>query len=217
MPIDPVPPDLAIAAVTMALKRLLQSALNRSPLGGEVRTDRPDRVPDAATPVVNLYLHHGLINPFMRNDDVLPDIDRAAGAATARLTRRRRVPLQLNYLLSFYGDDRTLAPQRLMAGCVAALHDTPVLSAEAIAAGAQATLSRPDPVSAAGFEDVVLTVGGISLDDSFRLWSMIKAPFALSIACEAATAVVYGTSQADDVYLVETLDLQVVPPARPGA
>jgi hypothetical protein len=212
-----LPTDVAIAAVTLALKQRLQVALNRSGVGGEVRTDKPDKLTDTASPVVNLYLYFATINPFMRNNDLEPELVRDPGGKTGELVRTWRTPLSLQYLLSFYGDERTLVPQRLMSVCIAALHRTPLIAAKAILAGAQAAAAEPGGApDLDGVEDVTLTFMPLPLDDAYRLWSAFKAPYALSICYEAGTAIVASEPQTAPVDLVEDVDLRIkLPPPPP--
>lgn len=213
-------PDLAIASITLALRLRLQAALNRAgDLGAEVKTERPDKLTDTGSPVVNLYLYQLNLNPFMRNNDVDPTILRTPDGkggyqVGAEQVQTWRVPLKLHYLLSFYGDERTLIPQRLLATCVAILHRVPVVDSKAVAAAAASLGDSNDPAPPPDFEDVNLTFADLSSEDNYRLWSSFKATYALSVGYLADTAIVYSTPQTDPVDLVLDLDLSVETPAR---
>lgn len=206
-------PDLAIASITLALRLRLQAALNRAgEAGAEVKTERPDKFSDTGAPVVNLYLYQLNINPFLRNDDIEPVIVRTQDGhggyqVGAERVQSWRVPLKLNYMLTFYGDDRILVPQRLLATCVAVLHRLPVIDAKAVAAAAMALGDKTDPAPPDDFEAVNLTFADLSLDDTYRLWSAFKAGYALSVGYMAETAVVYTLPEIDPVDLVLDLDL----------
>lgn len=200
----------------MAIRQRLQSALNR--LGepvGEVRTERPDSLSDTGTPLVNLYLYQLRLNPFMRNNDLEPEVRRTlvpgGGYETqAELVQAWRTPVQLFYLLSAYGDERALVPQRLMAACIATLHRRPLVDARAVASAVAAltggaAADPPDPVP----DDVAIAMQDTALEDSYRLWSAFKATYALSTVYVADTAIVYSAPEPDPVDLVQKLDLRI--------
>ena len=209
--------DLAIASITLALKQELQSALTRaSALGAEVRTEKPDKLVDTSAPIVNVYLYQVTLNPFLSNEDLFPELLRDPDGKTGKLIQTWRVALKLHYLISFYGDERALVPQRLLATCVAALHRAPVITKQrAISISAQAP--DFDPASFADFEDVELSFIPLTLDDSFRLWSAFKASYALSVAYQATTAIVGSAPLPEPVDLVEDVDVRVVPIPREGS
>ena len=48
------------------------------------------------------------------------------------LVQRPRVALDLHYLLTFYGDEMLLEPQRMLGNVALALHTTPVLTRKMI-------------------------------------------------------------------------------------
>ncbi|MDO9338072.1 MAG: Pvc16 family protein [Caulobacter sp.] len=211
-------PDLAIASITLAIRQRLQAALNRvGSLGGEVRTERPDKLTDTGAPIVNLYLYQLNLNPFMRNNDLDPVIVRTPDTSggykiPATSIQTYRVPLKLRYMLSFFGDERTLVPQRLLAVCVAALHRLPQIDARAIGAAAglvrgSTTAGSPPPEPLPDFDDVNLSFADLTLDDTYRLWSAFKATYALSVGYLADTAIIYSAPEPTEVSLVEELEL----------
>lgn len=203
--------DKAVAAVTLGIKHTLQSALNQSSeLGAEVRTEKPDRMSDTTAPTVNVYLYQASINPFMRDDDILPLVRPAPGNKTATLVQTWQVPLRLHYLISFYGDESALVPQRLMAVCVAALHRHPNIPAER-AATLAAALGPDDGQAPPPFRDVSLSFTGMSTDDIFRLWSSFKASYALSVAYEATTVIVASAPADSQSWLVQEPVVAVEP------
>jgi Pvc16 N-terminal domain len=218
-----IDPDLAIAAITQAIRQRLQAALNRAgDLGGEVRTERPDKMTDTGAPVVNLYLYQLNLNPFMRNNDIEPEVRRGPVSGTgvypvaAEQVRVWRVPLKLLYLLSFYGDERTLVPQRLLAVCVAAMHRWPVIDAKAVAAAAASLGETPPPDPPEDYENVNVIFSNMSLDDIHRLWTSFKGNYALSVCYLAETAIVSARPQTSPVDLVLDIDLDLtaLPPGQ---
>src|SRR5690348_9540501 len=99
---------LAIATVTAMLRSVLRNALTGINVSGaDVTSLRPD-APNLPNPGVNIFLYRVAPNPFFRTAD-LPT-RRADGA----LLRRPQAALDLDYLLTFYGDDNVEEPQRLL-------------------------------------------------------------------------------------------------------
>jgi hypothetical protein len=187
---------LAIATVTAALKELVRTAVSVVP-GADVTTDRPEtKTNGAAATAVNIFLYRVAPNAALRNDDV-PTRD-----GDGRLTRRPRAALDLDYLLTFTGDEGELEPQRLLGTTVVALHSRPVLTRDAIGdliAGAS-TAPPSDPRSHLGESDldrqpelVRLTPLPLGLDELSKLWSVFfQTPYALSLAYEASVVLVEG-------------------------
>ena len=132
----------AIATVTATLQRVLQDAIHSDVAGSTVSTLKPTEAASAALPAsrVNVYLYSATQNPHRSNLD-LPTRRPDGG-----LAQRPQVALDLNYLLSFYGDDATLEPQRLLGSVVAFLHSQPLITRpqiEAVVQDAVEAVSRP--------------------------------------------------------------------------
>lgn len=118
--------DLALAGLTSALQVILGPAAAVVP-GAHITTQRPDRL-DALNLKrgLNLYLYAITPNPQLRSDD-LPT-RRADGSFRTRPT----LAVNAHYVLSAYGDDGTLEPQRLMGGALTHLHAHPILRPDQI-------------------------------------------------------------------------------------
>ena len=99
---------LAIATVTAALRRTLETAVDADVPGASVTTNRPQD-PSTGTngPGVNIYLYQVTPNTAWRNAD-LP-----TRRTNGDLIQRPKVALDLHYLFSFYGDETALEPQLL--------------------------------------------------------------------------------------------------------
>lgn len=175
---------LAIATVTATLRRVLQDAVNPDVAGAKVTTVRPDSLtaPNPA-PGVNIFLYQVTPNPALRNSD-LPTRN---GSAT--VVQRPRAYLDLHYLISFYGSDAELEPQRLLGGVTRALHGRPIVTRKAIrdmlGDAAFAFLAGSNLADA---EEVVrLTPTALSLEELSKLWSVFfQTPYALSVAYHAS-------------------------------
>ncbi len=160
---------LAIATVTAALRRTLQAALDIDVPGAKVTTVRPDGsgsgVPNTGA---NLYLYQVTPNASLRNAD-MPNRN-----SEGRLIQRPQVALDLHYLLTFYGDDNELKPQRLLGSVVRTLHARPVLTRQMI----KKTIDDPafaflhNSNLAEAFETVKFTPVPLSLEELSKLWSV---------------------------------------------
>lgn len=114
---------LAIAAVTETLRNLISQGLDSAQVSGAwVSTVSPDQpASKLAIPGVNIFLYQISPNAALRNRD-LP-----TRAADGTLLNKPTAAVDLHYLLTFYGDDFTLEPQRLLGATTLALHTTPTL------------------------------------------------------------------------------------------
>jgi hypothetical protein len=134
---------------------------------------------------VHVYLYQVTPNPALRNND-LPTRD-----SEGRLSRRPQAALDLHYLLSFYGDDKTLEPDRMVGAVARDLHARPVLSAQAIgdAIGSRAELTGSDLATA--FETVKFAPAQLSLDEISKLWSvMVQTPHVLSVVYQGTVVLI---------------------------
>src|SRR5947209_6803644 len=108
---------LAVATVTATLSRALTAAVGTDVPGATVTTLRPDDSTNGAPETgVNVYLYQVTPNAAWRNTD-LP-----TRRENGQLIERPRVALDLQYLLSFYGSEVQLEPQRLLGSVVRTLH-----------------------------------------------------------------------------------------------
>ena len=202
---------LAIATVTAALRRLLQTAASEAVAGAIVRTGRPEAPAGGGVVAagIDLYLFRVLPNPALANDD-LP-----TRRADASLMQRPRLALDLHYLLTFRGNETDLEPQRLLGNAARTLHATPMLGKSLItlAIGDFAFLSGP-PASdlADAFELVKLTPMHLSLEELSKLWSVFfQTPYNLSVAYQASVVVLEGTETPLQALPVLERDLYVLP------
>lgn len=184
--------SLAVATVTAAFGNHLARFIDDPDLPGS--RDKPDRpasiVPGARVttlhpgtaslrdgdPLVNLYLFRVTRNPFEANHD-LPT--RAAGGrALASPTAR----LDLDYMITFFGDDTRLETHRLLGGVVAGLHAAPALDQALV----QATIAHTPWLagSTLGERAAPITIMPMSLppDAMARLWSeFVNQPYQLTV------------------------------------
>ncbi len=189
---------LAIATATATLSQLITASLDGANVAGATVTAlRPDAPSGLPSPGVNVFLYQATPNAALRNPD-LP-----TRGPTGQLLRRPQVALDLHYLLSFYGDDSKLEPQRLLGAVAIGLHAQPVLTRDAIR-HVQTTVPFLAGSNLADQSELVrLAPVNFSLEDLSKLWSfLLKIDYVLSAAYIAS------------VVLIETDDA-VPPPALP--
>lgn len=177
---------LAVATATATLGRELQGPVGTEVPGATVTTTRPQGQP-APNPGVNVYLYQVTPNAAWRNSD-LP-----TRAFDGRLVERPRAALDLHYILSFYGDEAKLEPQRLLGSVVRTLHARPLLTRQMVSN----TVRDPTFAFLAGsnlaeeVERVKLTPGVLSLDELTKLWSVFfQVPYALSVVYQASVVLI---------------------------
>jgi hypothetical protein len=179
---------LAIATVTATLQRALQSVIGVDVPGAKANTARPD-APGAGLPQigVNIFLYQITPNAALRNAD-LPTRN-AAGQAGQRPV----AALDLHYLLTFYGNDGQLEPQRVLGSIVRSLHAQPLLTRQMIrdtvtdpAYSYLATSNLADAVDPVRFSPL-----SFSLEELSKLWSVLfQTPYALSTAYRASVVLI---------------------------
>ena len=177
---------LAIATVTAALSRVLQAVIGADVPGALVTTVRPDGsnsgVPDTG---VNVFLYQVTPNPHWHNNDLptrRPD---------GTLVQRPQVALDLHYLLSFYGTEAELEPQRLLGSTVRTLHAKPVLTRQDIQNTISAISSLNTSDLAEEIESVKFTPIPLNLEELSKLWSVFfQTPYVLSMAYQASVVLI---------------------------
>jgi len=180
---------LAIATVTAALRDVVYAAINAVVSGAEVSYARPAAVEgdeNGPPAIANLFLYSVTPNAAWRNSD-LP-----TRRADAQLAQRPRAALDLHYLISFYGSDASLVPQRMLGSVVRALHSRPALTPRGIRLAVQA-----NPVTLAGsdldeaVESVRFTPVSLSLEELSKLWSVLfQTPYALTVAYQGTVVLI---------------------------
>jgi hypothetical protein len=176
---------LSVAAVTASLRRFLQGVVSADLSGATVTTVRPTET-GAGLPQtgVNLFLFQVSPNPELRN------LDLPARRSDGSGIQRPAAALDLHYLFSFYGDQSTLEPQRLLGSVVRTLHARPTLTREMI----RDTVADPAFGFLAGSDldaetELVRFVPlNFGLQELSQLWTGMfqKSEYALSVAYRAA-------------------------------
>jgi hypothetical protein len=177
---------LAVAAITAAFGRIIANALQVVPnlsAAPELRIGRPPL--DPAFVGANLFLYRATPSPARRNDDL------ATRSADGSVVRRPQAAIDLDYMLSFYGSELGLEPQRLLGSVVALLHANPLITAADVRAavnggGVHAALAGADLDRQ--MEPVRVTLNPLGLEDLNRVWTLFySVPYAMSLAYTAST------------------------------
>ncbi|MFN3981204.1 MAG: Pvc16 family protein [Caldilinea sp.] len=204
---------LAIATVTASLARYLQGAVGADVGNAVVTAVRPDG-PNSGVPEVgvNIFLYQATPNVAWRNHD-LPT-RRSDGS----LNQRPEIALDLHYLLTFYGDETLLEPQRILGSAVRALHTQPVLTRQEIRSAVAATAFLAGSDLADEVETVKFTPQPLSLEELSKLWSVLfQTTYTLSIAYDASVVLISADSQPSMAQPVLTPVIQVFPSVTPPA
>jgi uncharacterized protein DUF4255 len=204
----------AIATVTATLQRALQAAIQSDVAGATVSTARPAEGANTHLPTsgVNIYLYQVSQNPHRSN------LDLPTRRSDGDLVQRPQIALDLHYLLSFYGDDLTLEPQRLMGSTVAFLHSQPLITRSqieaAVADASKAFLAQSDLANQP--ELVRFTPLTMSLEELSRLWSvLLQVQYVLSVAYKASVVLVERQLTPQPALPTRALNLAAIPLRQP--
>ncbi|MEL7046256.1 MAG: DUF4255 domain-containing protein, partial [Pseudomonadota bacterium] len=204
---------LSIAVVSTTLRRLLQDAVQTDVTGATATTARPDApTTQLPSPGVNIFLYQVTPNTAWVNAD-LPTRN-----ANGSLVQRPMIALDLHYLLTFYGSDSNLEPQRVLGSAVRALHAQPIITADMI----QATLDAAQAEDPAHFllgsnlgndvERVKFTQLPLSLEELSKLWSVLfQTPYSLSVAYMATVVLLEAEQSAQRALPVRVRSIGAVP------
>ncbi len=200
----------AIATVTATLSQMLNATVGTDVPGANVTTQRPDAAQGSR---VNLYLYQVTPNASLRNTD-LP-----TRRTEGELVQRPQVALNLNYLLTFYGDEGNLEPQRLLGSVVRTLHARPVLTRKMIRdaiAKADPNLKLAESDLADQIELVKLMPISLSTEELSKLWSVFfQTQYNLSIAYQATVVLIESEDSTQIVLPVRKRNIYVVPFRQP--
>ena len=186
---------LAIATVTAAIQRMLQNAIAIDIPGANVTTMRPDNPSGGGMPQagINLYLYQITPNPAWRN------IDLRTRRPKGDLIKQKLLGWDLYYILSFYGNERELEPQRLLGTAVRTFVDSPTLTPEILYDATNGTgysfLANSDLIDQS--VAVKLIPSAITTEDLSRIWSVFfQIPYTLSLAYQATAVLIEGDKPA---------------------
>ncbi|MEP0802237.1 DUF4255 domain-containing protein [Funiculus sociatus] len=186
---------LAIATVTAALQRTLQAVVQVDVDGARVTMVRPSNL-GSGTPEtgVNLYLYQVTLNSVWRNNADVRNRNRKG-----EMAKRSHNALDLHYMISFYGNEVELEPQRLLGSVVRTLKDQSTLTQEMIwdtIADSNFTYLADSNLSEQ-IEEIDFVPMDLSLEDLSKVWSVFfQTPYTLSVAYRATVVIIEGEESA---------------------
>ena len=175
--------SFAIAMATAGVSEVIRRAFPPGVLGPKVTFVHPSDKAALPAPGVNLFLYR-VVPSAQRAPEGLP-----LRSADGALMRRPRALLELELLVSFYGDEGRMEPARLLAAASAALEATPMLTRQLLSD--VAGMNTFNFLAAADLQDdrelVRITPLKLSIDELSRLWGMFpNTPYQLSTAYRVA-------------------------------
>ncbi|RSM87839.1 DUF4255 domain-containing protein [Kibdelosporangium aridum] len=178
---------LAIAQATQALCEFIARCLQADglELGAQVVPRKPPAEPPQE-PLVTVFLYQTTPNGALRNRDA------PTRGPDGTLLTKPQAALDLHYLISAYGNEDELEPQRLLGSIVRGLHEEPILSQVDIEEAATRPFLAGGDLAAAE-QRVRFTPSKLDLDDMSKLWSMlVQTPYAFSVVYEATAVLLDG-------------------------
>ena len=203
---------LAVATVSAALQNLLAEEMASAGFQAKVTVGQPIKpVTPNATPQINICLYQVTHSQTLRNE-TLP-----GRSPYGQLRARPTVVLDLSYLISFYGNESTYDPQRLLGCSAIRLNETPLLSKAAIEAAIEDNMNvLTNSNLADALEPVRITPLNLTVDDYSRLWSVFfQLPQALSMAYQAAVVILESEEIPITPLPVLERQIGVIPLRRP--
>jgi Pvc16 N-terminal domain len=200
---------LAIATVTATLQRLLQVAIQLDIPGAKVTTVRPEATGGKTPEVgVNIYLYQVTPNPAWRNYDL------RNRRPKGELVKHAQAGLDLFYIMTFYGNDIELEPQRLLGSAVRTIVDNPILTPEMI----RATLNHSnfsylaDSTLEQQVERVTIVPSQMNTEELSKIWSVLfQTPYVLSFACQGGAVLIEGNRQSGRALPVKSVQFYTTP------
>jgi hypothetical protein len=181
---------LAVATVTETLRQMLDAAVNNDVAGATATAVQPGDAGAAGAGAlpqvgVNIYLYQVNPNAAWRNAD-LP-----TRREDGTVLQRPRAAIDLHYLLTFYGNDGQLEPQRVLGSVVRTLHGRAVLTRQMIRDTIASVAYLANSNLANGVELVKFIPQLLSLEELSKLWSVfIHVPYRLSVAYQASVVLI---------------------------
>lgn len=200
---------LAIATVTATLQRLLQVAIQVDLPGAKVTTVRPEasggKTPEVG---VNIYLYQAIPNQAWQNYDL------RSRRPKGELIKQAQAGLDLYYIMTFYGNDIELEPQRLLGSAVRTIVDNPILTPEMI----RATLNHSnfrylaDSTLEQQVDRVTIVPSKMNTEELSKIWSVLfQTPYVLSFACQGGAVLIEGNKQSARALPVKSVQFYTTP------
>lgn len=197
---------LAIATVTATLQRLLQGAIQRDVDGARVTTLKPNSI-GSSTPEsgINMFLYQVAHNNALRNSDT-------AAFRSKKGPIRRHSSLDLYYMLSAYGNDTELEPQRLLGSVVRVLSDKTVLTSDMIDTAIEDATFLTESDLTHHSQQITINPVVMDTDELSKIWStFFQAPYSLSMVYKVMAVVIDGELSAEHALPVREPSFKTAP------
>jgi len=200
---------LAIATVTATLQRLLQSAIQLDLPGAKVTTVRPEasggKTPEVG---VNIYLYQATPSRAWENADL------RNRRPKGELTKQAQAALDLFYIMTFYGNDIELEPQRLLGSAVRTIVDNPIFTPEMIRATLNHSSFRylADSTLEQQLDRVTIVPSKMNTEELSKIWSVLfQTPYVLSFACQGGAVLIEGNKHSPRALPVKSVQFYTTP------
>ncbi|MFF2811774.1 DUF4255 domain-containing protein [Streptomyces sp. NPDC058000] len=200
---------LALATVTQALALLIEHNLHPEiDMAVSVETRKPPADPPT-DPTITVFLYQVTHNPSMRNNDLV------TRASDGTLLKRPAAAIDLQFLISAYGEEQELVGQRLIGSVVRTLHEIPVLPRELIEEAAERPYLAGSDL-AESLQKVRFAPTQMDVDETSKLWGMLNnTPYSLSVAYQASLVLLDGHQKPAPARPVRRPEVTVVPEVPP--
>lgn len=206
---------LAIATVTEALRQLVQAgARDAGFAGAEAKVLRPSSNLTGGHPsgfpnvFVGLYPYQIMPNTHWRNTNV--PTRRSDGS----MVRATRTAYDLNFLVTCYGDDIQLEPQRVLGALLRRLAVEPILTKDMIKDATFGVLADNDLDTE--IESIKFSLLPLSLEEFSKLWSVFfQTTYNISIALQSAVIFIDGKEKPGPSLPVRSRNVYVRPIRQP--
>lgn len=223
---------LALASVTATLQYLIQKELQEEarmqaswmknsdkehiePLEHvRVRVGSPKPPKAEETPLeINICLYQATPNISYRNAD-LPTYSSAGSQII-----QKQLALDAYYIISFYGNEQKLEPERLMGATLFAMHKYPIFTPHLLEEAAKNSTygfmkftTLKDQIDSVKTTPLIL-----SLEELTKIWSVFyQVPYALSFAYKASVVLIKGQDEVIEPHLPKEVHLHVGPQLQRG-
>jgi hypothetical protein len=177
---------LAVATATEALRLFVTRALTPDiPFAVNVVSGRPPAEPPAE-PTITVFLYQVTPDPHLRNRD------EPLRASDGTLLSRPVAAVDLSYLITFFGDETQLVPQRMLGCVVRSLYELPLLTDDVIAEAAAVPYLAGSDLPAAA-QRIRFTPTHMDTEELSKLWSfLLQTSYTLSVTYQAAAVLLDG-------------------------
>jgi len=197
---------LAIATVTETLRQILDAAAAESNISAAVATALRPIPGTVGLPSVgvNLYLYQVTPNSALRN------ADQPSRRGDGTVLEPPQIALDLHYLLTFYGKEQELEPQRVMGSVLRYLNSRPLLTRESIRNAKLSVSVLAESNLDAQIELVRLMMMPMTLEEMSKLWSIFfQSPYVPSIVYQASVVLIRGDEVTQPALPVRSRNLYV--------